>query len=50
MGRMSKIMWLEAFRDSNNSDTIDDLQTMTMCGMFDDRKDSFWGVHDDDLF
>lgn len=36
------MMWLEVFRDSNNSDTIDDLQTMVMCGMFDD--------HDDDLF
>lgn len=50
MSRISKMLWLEAFRDSDNSDTIDDLQAMTMCGMFDDRKDTFLGFHDDDDF
>lgn len=32
-------MMLEMFRDSNNNDTIDDLQVMNMVGMFDDRND-----------
>ena len=32
-------MMLEMFRDSNNNNTIDDLQVMNMVGMFDDRND-----------
>ena len=42
MSRWRKIMTLELFRDSDNSDTIDDLQAMTFMGMFDN--------HGDDLF
>lgn len=37
--RWSRFMMLEMFRDSNNNDTIDDLQVMNMVGMFDDRND-----------
>ena len=41
MDRIQKMMWLEMFRTSNNEETIDDLQAMTMVGMFDDRDTEF---------
>ena len=42
MDMWDKLVTLELFRNSDNNETIDDLQTMTMLGMFDDE--------DDDLF
>lgn len=41
MDRFEKMMFLEMFRTSDNDETIDDLQAMTMVGMFDDRDTDF---------
>lgn len=41
MGILEKVMWLEMFRTSENDETINDLQAMTMVGMFDDDDTDF---------